>query len=129
MDALVPRGPTSPTLSEGDLFLLRRLRLIIQIFRRLEGRIPSSYMDAFLLVAITPGLGPTEYARGLGTSQPVASRILLELGTHARERDTQLDLVDRRPSALSLARQEYFLTAKGNVVLNQIIKTLKREQP
>ncbi len=110
-----------------DVILLRKVRRVINLFRALEGRIPSSYIDAFLLVAITPSLGPTEYAKGLNTSQPIASRILLELGKHAREREQQLDLVDRQPDPQSLVRQTYTLTGRGRMLVREILAVMKED--
>jgi hypothetical protein len=68
------------TLTDNQRKALRRVRRIVELFRNIEPRIPSSYMDAFLSVALKPGGGPTDYARDLGTSQPLASRVLLEIG-------------------------------------------------
>jgi hypothetical protein len=86
---------------------------------------PSSYIDAFLLVALKPGASPTDYARDLGTIQPIASRILLELGNHPRARDHELALVDRVQSPTSLVKQEYFLSPKGYRLMNELINTFK----
>jgi hypothetical protein len=51
-------------------------------------------LAAFLTVARHPGLGPTGYAKLLGTIQPIMSRILLEIGRKARAREEGLGLVD-----------------------------------
>jgi DNA-binding MarR family transcriptional regulator len=103
---------------------LRAFR-VVDAFREVEPRMPSSYMAAFLAVAMKPGYGPTEYAKDLGTIQPIMSRILLEIGEHPRAGSEGLGLVDRRVSSESLRNQEYYVTPKGRTLLRNIATALE----
>lgn len=104
---------------------LDKLSHIVDVFRLISPRMTASYMSGFLAVARNPGCGPTEYAKMLGTIQPIASRILLELGSHSRNEGKEgLGLVDRVVSPTSLRNQQYFLTPKGRKLLHEIEKHL-----
>jgi DNA-binding MarR family transcriptional regulator len=106
---------------------VRRLEVasrFVNVFRMQDSRMTSSYMAAFLAVARNPGQGPTEYAKVCGTIQPIMSRILLELGEHARQRSAGLGLVDRVPDPGNLRQQRYFLTNKGRVVYRELMEVL-----
>jgi DNA-binding MarR family transcriptional regulator len=85
---------------------------------------PSSYIAAFLQVAMKPGEGPTDYAKYLGTIQPVMSRTLSEIGVKARERDEPLFWVDREEDRENMRKKRFFLTAKGQALLRRILKIL-----
>lgn len=103
------------TVSNEGLHLqsLSRIVRIIAEFRRMSPGLPATYIDAFLAVALNPGHGPTEYARMVGTSQPIMSRTLLEIGEQARLRDEPLHLVVSRRHPESRRQIQYYLTAKG----------------
>jgi len=112
-------------LSDEDRKDLRKVKRVIEIFRNLDQRMPSSYMDAFLAVATDPGKGPTAYAKDLNMVQPIAARVLLEIGPKARSRDEPLALVDRQNAPDSLRDLQYFLTPKGRKVMNDMLKALR----
>ncbi len=111
--------------AEPDKDDAERLRLafnIVSAFREVHPKMPTSYAQAFLAVAMHPGQGPTEYAKMIGTMQPIASRILLEIGIKARERDDDgLGLVDRQTDPANLRQQKYFLTGKGAALMNRLL--------
>ena len=92
---------------------LRRLRIAVEEFRRIYPAMPTAYLDAFLAVALKPGLGPTEYAKMLGSTQPIMSRLLLEIGEQSREREEPLHLVVSRRHPENRRQICYFLTSKG----------------
>jgi hypothetical protein len=113
------------TLSDDERKVLRKVRRLIALFRAIEPRIPSSYMDAFLAVSLKPGEGPTEYARDLGILQPLASRLLLEIGaTKSRNQGEPLGLVDFQMSPNNMSKKEFFLTGKGRHLMNQIVELM-----
>lgn len=97
----------------------------MEVFREYGPNFPMSYALAFLLVALKPGRGVNEYAKEMGSLQPVASRALLEIGPkssrHDREGygwiDSEVDLNDRRYRKL-------FLTPKGKLLLKKIDRAL-----
>jgi hypothetical protein len=79
----------------------------------LEPGLLASYIDAFLVVTLRPGLGPTDYAPMIGSIQPATSRTLMEIGEQARIRQAPLHLVDSRIHPESRRQRQYFLTSKG----------------
>lgn len=112
-------------LTEAEMKALAKCRRIIEVFRKVDHKIPASYIAAFLAVAMEPSKGPTHYANVLGTIQPIASRMLLEIGPKARHKDEPLGLVDKDVSAHSLRDHEYFLTFKGKALMQEIIGILE----
>jgi DNA-binding MarR family transcriptional regulator len=89
----------------------------------LDHSIPLSYIRAFLCVAQKEGLGPSEYAKMYGTTQPMMSRYLIELSIRGRNaiRKSGLGLVERVSDSEDLRAQRYFLTVKGRQVLNECL--------
>lgn len=111
-------------LNEEERKALKALKRCIELFRELDSRMPSSYIDAFLSVALEPGKGPTGYAQMMNTIQPVASRVLLEVGPKARQKEEPLGLVDRQTNPENWREQEYFLTPKGRKLMRDILKLM-----
>lgn len=107
-------------LSEAEAQALVKCRRIVEAFRKVDHKMPASYIAAFLAVALEPSKGPTHYAKSLGTIQPIASRLLLEIGPKARHKDEPLGLVDKDVSAHSLRDHEYFLTHKGKQLMGEL---------
>jgi hypothetical protein len=112
-------------LSEAETKALQKCQKIIKAFRRVDHKIPASYMAAFLAVALDPAKGPTHYAQALETIQPIASRLLLEIGPKARHKEEPLGLVDKDVSAHSLRDHEYFLTHKGKNLMAELISIVE----
>lgn len=108
-----------------DLKSVDKLIRIVELFRTLDHKIPSSQIHAFLAVCAKPGLGPSEYAKLLGTTQPIASRMLLELGQKDRTGTQGMDLVDSKRDIENLRIYKQFLTPKGRRLLNQILRIMK----
>jgi hypothetical protein len=112
-------------LEGADATAVEKLSRAIDHFRLVDPKMPTSYVSAFLSVAMRPGEGPTEYARMMGTIQPIVSRILLEIGPKARRGNGPgLGLVDRVVHESSLRNQRYFLTAKGRHLLSNVLRTM-----
>lgn len=111
-------------LDEADLKAVRIAVRIIEEFRDIESRMPTSYAHMFLAVARAPGAGPTEYAKAINTIQPVASRLLLALGPKHKNHPDGLELVDRQTSPDSMAKQEYYLTDEGFKLARKIVRAI-----
>ena len=111
-------------LTDDQREALEKLKQVVDLVRAIEARVPTSYLDAFLCVAREPGKGPTHYAKRMNTIQPIASRVLLEIGVKARERNASLGLVDRQIDPETLKRHEYFLTPKGRRLLAQMFQAM-----
>lgn len=105
---------------------LNHLLHVVDLFRAREPKMPISYMLGFLAVAMDPGKGPSDYARALGTIQPVMSRILLEIGKKARHRGESLGLVDYEQDPGNLRTHRYFLTQKGKLFYRDLMKVYEQ---
>lgn len=104
---------------------LERLSAVVDAFRLIDPKMPTSYVSAYLAVARKPGLGPTQYAKMCGTIQPIMSRILLDMGSYSRDKSGPgLELVDRVVDDVSLRNQRYYLTSKGRQLKSQIMRYL-----
>ena len=111
----------STNVTEEDLRKLKTVWRTIEAFRSIDPKMPSSYMAAFISVAMEPGLGPTEYARRLGTHQAIASRVLLEIGPKSRLKDSGYGLVQVGISNADMRAHSYELTTKGRVLLQRLL--------
>ena len=112
-------------LEGSEAIALDRLAAVIDAFRLVDPKMPSSYISAFLAVARKPGFGPTEYAKITGTIQPIMSRILLEIGPRSRDGSGPgMQLVDRQIDEVSLRNHRYYLTPKGKQLQSQVLRYL-----
>jgi len=116
-------GPTGG-LSPSDTHALMRLAWALSRFREVYPKATLRQASAFLAVAVTPGYGPTEYAKALGTVQPVASRWLLDLGSNGREHEG-LGLLERRVDPENLRQVQYTLTPDGDVLARSIAQAVR----
>jgi|SRR5215211_860635 DNA-binding MarR family transcriptional regulator len=110
--------------SDEDIAALDRTYLLIKAFRDRDHRMTSSYITAFLAVARFPGEGPTFYASKLGATQPVASRVLQEIGTNPRVKGKGLELVDSEIDPANRRQHRYFLTQRGRGLLRDVINIM-----
>lgn len=117
----------SPT--EDDARVIRAVIDVLRVFREESPTIPVSYAIAFLLVALKPGGGTTDYMGGLDTIQPIMSRILLALGNKERRKpadESGFKLIDFAPDPLDLRRNRTFLTGKGKALLNKVLVSVNK---
>ncbi len=115
------RNDMFETPNADDVTKLERLSRVIDIFRDIDGSISANYLQAFILVALKPGRGSTEYARDLGLAQAVVSRILLEIGKKSRMGGEGLGLVDSVHDPKDLRLKRNYLTPKGRELLRKIL--------
>lgn len=108
-------------LPEGEALQVERLARVIDIFREFDTAFPASYIAAFLLVAVKPGYGSTDYARDLGLAQAVTSRLMLEIGQKRRTGEDGLGLIDSASDGKDLRVRRAFLTPKGKALLRRIM--------
>jgi DNA-binding MarR family transcriptional regulator len=99
---------------------------VIDIFREYDTAFPASYIAAFLLVAMNPGKGSSEYARDLGLAQAVTSRLMLEIGQKSRTGEEGLGLLDSSPDGQDLRVRRVFLTNKGRGLLRRVLADMKK---
>ncbi len=107
---------------------LRAATEMLDAFRAVEPSIPSSYIAAFLAVAMDPGHGTAHYSKSLGMLQPVGSRVLLEIGQKTRTGGPGLGLVAAEYDKDDLRLKRYFLTAKGRGLLSKIDVAMSRRR-
>lgn len=97
-----------------------RASWIVHEFRSAGHRLTANNIAAFLAVANSPDLGPTEYAKLLGTMQPVASRWLLDLGPKGREGSEGMGLLEREPDLMNLRQVRYCLSDRGITLARRV---------
>jgi hypothetical protein len=82
---------------------------------------PIGYLQAFLLVALEPGLSVKEYANRLKVSNRTMRRYLLDLGDRNQQEAPGLKLVTSRPNLF-----KYELTPKGYLLAHQIASAVRK---
>lgn len=115
--------------SDRDARRLKALMNIVRLFRDVSNVLPVSYMQAFLAVAMRPGLGVTDYCDDVETIAPIMSRILLHLGSKERGKEqgeSGFQLIESAPDPANLRRKRTYLTPKGNLLLKSLYKELAR---
>ena len=126
--ATVTDGKKFDKPSEETLACLNLLYEALDVFRAVEPSIPSSYVAAFLTVACDPGNGTVHYAKALGMLQPVASRVLLEIGQKTRTGQPGLGLVAAEYDLHDLRLKRYYLTPKGHQLVSRVEKAIRRKR-
>lgn len=112
-------------LSNRDYTLMLKLRRVIDLLLAESRHMPVMHARAFVEVAMVPLKGPTTYGRALGVSQPYMSRCLQEIGSDPRYRTEPSYLVNWAISPESLREKEYFLSAKGLNLLENMLSALR----
>ena len=113
--------------TSDDKSALDRLAGALLILREENPGIPSVDISLLLEVARRPGLGSSEYARGLGMSQAIVSRILQQLGGKHRAQTLEpLRLVDTVRDAHDLRLWHHYLTPKGEALIERVLHVLNQ---
>jgi DNA-binding MarR family transcriptional regulator len=99
---------------------------VLESFRLLRATMPLQYVVSLLLVATDEGRSVGEYAARLGVSPSVMSRHLLDIGVRNRHFEEGFGLVEYRPDPMNLRAHQYYLTARGRTLAQQIIRQLNR---
>lgn len=109
-------------LSKDESLKTAKLLNFLNVFREeIDTAIPATYMAAFLLVALKPGKGASDYGRELGLAQAVTSRILLEIGKKSRTGKEGYGLVDSDQDPIDLRLRRNYLTPKGEALFKKIM--------
>lgn len=111
-------------LSDRELSELKKLKDALELFRIVRTTMPLQYANTLLLVAIEEGKSVGDYAREAGISPSVMSRHLLDIGERNRHMSKGFGLVTFRPNPMNLREHQYFLTTKGQTLVNQLIKKM-----
>jgi DNA-binding MarR family transcriptional regulator len=83
---------------------------------------------AFLVVTLEEGLGVSEYAKRVGVTQPVMTRILFSLGSSSQGRAPGYGLVKQAIDLEDPRRTQSFLTAKGKALMREIVRLVRSDQ-
>ena len=112
-------------LGNDEAIKVERLLRALEVFREeVDGALPASYMMAFLMVALNPGKGTGDYGKAMGVSQPVISRILLEIGPKSRTGQPGQGLVDSALNPTDYRYKQTYLTPKGRVLLRKLMNAM-----
>ncbi len=115
-------------LPTDEALKIERLINAMEVFREYDTAFPMSYAVAFLMVALKPGKGSSDYARDLGLAQAVTSRLMLEIGKKSRHGGEGLGLIDSLPDPNDLRARKNFLTPKGKTLYRKILAALGRTE-
>ena len=90
---------------------------------------PLQHAYAFLLVAFEEGRSVTEYAKRVGVTQAVMTRILFSLGSSSQGRAPGYGLVQQAIDPKDSRRTQTFLSAKGKVLKQEIVRLMRSDTP
>lgn len=111
--------------SETTQKAVKRLDRIMRAARTgIDPVVPIQIVQTFLAVAANEGKSTSEIAEIVGANVSTASRHLLDLGDRDRNKNPGYGLIERRVDPMELRRNNYFLTTKGKLVLDQLINAL-----
>src|SRR4051812_29639178 len=99
--------------TDAEFKALTKLNRILTLFRTMDHKMVSAYIQTYVTVALYPSRGATESAKPLNTHQSMTSRAFLEIGNRSRDSDPGYQLVNSETSSENLSRQTVFLTHKG----------------
>ncbi len=97
-------------------------------FRAIRRIMPMQHAYAFLLVALEQGCGVQEYAERAGVTQAVMTRILFALGPRGQGRERGYGLVQQIIDTKDARKHQTFLTAKGKVLIREIVRLVCSDQ-
>lgn len=113
-------------MTEKEMLSARKVdRLLSQFRTSIDPNIPAQMLQTFMTVAMNEGKSLTEIAELVSANMSTASRHLLELGSRNRRMEPGYNLVARTPDPMNLRQNSYTLTAKGRLLLANVIKIME----
>lgn len=113
-------------MTDQELKAVRKVDTLLSQFRSsIDPNIPAQMLQTFMAVAMNEGKSLTEIAEVVSANLSTASRHLLELGDRNRRMEPGYGLVARNPDPMNLRQNAYSLTAKGKLLLANIIKIME----
>ena len=88
---------------------------------------PLQHAYAFLLVALEEGRSVSEYAKRVGLTQAVMTRILFSLGSSSQGRAPGYGLVQQTIDPNDSRRTQTFLSAKGKVLMHEMGRLMRSD--
>src|SRR5262249_35233403 len=101
----------------------------MEAFRAIRRTMPLQHAYAFLLVALEEGRGVSEYAKRVGVTQAVMTRILFSLGSSSQGRAPGYGLVQQAIDPKDSRRTQTFLSIKGRVLMHEIVRLMRSDSP
>jgi len=111
--------------TKGEQLALRKGLLLIEAFRAIRRLMPLQHAYALLHVALEEGLGVSEYAKRVGVTQAVMTRILFSLASGGQGRAPGYGLVEQARDPEDSRRTQSFLTAKGKALMRETMRLLR----
>ena len=99
---------------------------VLDAFRNAHPTMSLSHAILFLLVAHEEGLGVQEYTERANLAQSVATRYLLDMGSHTRKREPGAGLVVQRMDPLDMRKHQTFLSGEGKALLHKVQRIANR---
>ncbi len=115
------RNQASNTFTREQL-ALRKCLLFMEAFRAIRRLMPLQHAYAFLLVALEEGRSVSEYAKRVGVTQAVMTRILFSLSSSSQGRAPGYGLVRQTEDSEDARKHQTFLTAKGKALKREIVR-------
>lgn len=113
------------TMTSGGSDALKKLMRSVAFLRSsLDENIPLTVVHSFLTVAQHPGEGVMNLSNRVGVSKSTMSRHLLDLSDRLRTGAPGYEVLKRTHDPVDLRGVRYTITAKGTLILNQLIEIM-----
>jgi DNA-binding MarR family transcriptional regulator len=100
----------------------------MEAFRAIRRLMPLQHAYAFLLVALEEGRSVSEYAKRVGVTQAVMTRILFALSSRAHRRQPGCGLVQQVIDPQDGRRTQTFLTFRGNALVHEMVRLIRTDR-
>lgn len=113
-------------MTDAELKVVQKVdRLISQFRSAIDPNVPAGMLQTLMAVAMNDGASLTKIADTVSSNISTTSRHLLELGDRNRRMEPGYGLVDRAVDPMNLRQNVYTLTAKGKLLLANIVKIME----
>jgi DNA-binding MarR family transcriptional regulator len=112
--------------TRSDRRCVRTAFRVIETIRGVDIDMPIQTAATFLIIAENEGCTLADIQTRLGMASSTASRNVASLGERHRLGKPGYDLIIAKPDLQDRRRRLHYLTAKGRVILRQIIDAVER---
>jgi DNA-binding MarR family transcriptional regulator len=114
------------SLTDAEKHTLSNFITALAPLRVLNPNMPMQYVTSLILVALKQGESVKEYARVTGVSESLMSRHFADLGDINRHHEEGLKLVEKSCDPMDRRTQRVKLTEKGQRLVGEMLRALKR---
>jgi len=107
-------------VSDQDKVELKKLARVLRAFMGVQKAMPVSRALLFLEIAFEEGLTTTELAQRTGSTVPVTTRQMLDIGEYNRSNEPGLGLVQHHTDLSDRRRNSVQLTPRGTSLARQL---------